>query len=428
MNEITNIHLGRQAFTIAVDAHVSLRTYLDDIKTQVGSSGGDVVREVELRMAELLSERGIGSEKVILAEDVSYLKQQLGDPTDFKDEDDSTAAEQPAVKRLFRDPEHGMLAGVSAGLSNYFGVDVLLVRILFVIGVLGGGWGILIYIALWLLVPEARSSSERLQMEGKAVTVDSLKSLVARADVPGVAHRARGTLVPWINSVFRVVLKLAGVFTILCSLAVFFGLLATSLYVLLDRGNSSLQAFFPFGTKENLLAAIGLAFLALATVFMVVLGLAMVRRRWPIAPWATGILISLLFVGLASGIALGADVAPTVRQRFISAHHSSTSGLEPFTTVNVTGERPVEFRHGDGYAISYSYVNNPDIKVSAGVVGQTLELNTDKFSRQNNCSVLCLFPDYDLTITVYSPNTPAVTYQGRPVATPAQPPFEVNSN
>ena len=57
MNEITKIHLGRQAFTISVDAYKALQTYLHDIKQQVGGKGKDVVDEVELRMAELLAVR-----------------------------------------------------------------------------------------------------------------------------------------------------------------------------------------------------------------------------------------------------------------------------------------------------------------------------------------------------------------------------------
>ncbi|HEX9153297.1 MAG TPA: hypothetical protein VF809_00580, partial [Candidatus Saccharimonadales bacterium] len=87
MNEITRIHLGRQPFTISVDAHKALREYLESIKKVVGGSREEVIDEIELRMAELLLERGITKDKTVLIGDVSYLKEQLGKPGDFKTED-----------------------------------------------------------------------------------------------------------------------------------------------------------------------------------------------------------------------------------------------------------------------------------------------------------------------------------------------------
>src|ERR1700677_4123749 len=104
MNEVTKIHLGRQAFTISLDAHHELKSYLDAIKKQVEDK--DVLDEIELRMAELLIEHGLNANKVILPGDVSFLKKQLGNPKDFKEDSDETDTldhKQPDAKRLFRD-------------------------------------------------------------------------------------------------------------------------------------------------------------------------------------------------------------------------------------------------------------------------------------------------------------------------------------
>src|SRR5580765_5434301 len=149
MNEITRIHLGRQPFTASVEAHGELKAYIAAIEHHMHDK--DVIQEVELRMAELLTEHGITESKVILEEDIDYLKQQLGDPKDFSDsnEEEDGADTQPEAKQLFRDPDNGMVAGVAAGLAAYFGIDVILFRILFVIGTITGGWGLLVYIALW---------------------------------------------------------------------------------------------------------------------------------------------------------------------------------------------------------------------------------------------------------------------------------------
>src|SRR5690348_1418792 len=106
MNEVTAIHLGRQPFTISVAAHKALQTYLHDIEKHAGK---DVAEEVELRMAELLTERGVTGEKVVLEKDIDYLKEQLGSPTDFSEDEDNKAdkkADNDAngrSKRMYRD-------------------------------------------------------------------------------------------------------------------------------------------------------------------------------------------------------------------------------------------------------------------------------------------------------------------------------------
>ncbi len=418
MNEVTQIHLGRQPFTIAVDAHKALQAYLAEIKNQVGDKSTDVVKEVELRMAELLGERGVSGDKVILMDDVTFLKQQLGEPQDFK-EDASEAGPVPPIseatsKRLFRDTEHGMVAGVAAGLATYFRLDVLLIRILFVLAILSGGWGILLYIALWLVIPEARSSSERLQMRGLAVTVDSLKETVERADFHGAAHRAGNTVGPWINSAFRLALKVTGIAFILTALSAIFGIIVTGIYFSLHNVSFFNVQFFPVSSEDRLLVIIALVWAGLVSLFLLLVGLAMVRRKWPIASWATGVLLGVLFIGLAVGLALAGDTAPKIRQRYQAAHHSITRTVQPFSGVDTN----VRIEHGDSYAVMFRYIGNPDIsRIKTTVVNNKLTIDTQDFFKQSlKCNAICLFPDYNLQITVYSPTFPTVTSDDVPSA------------
>ncbi|MFH1727125.1 MAG: PspC domain-containing protein [Pseudomonadota bacterium] len=57
------------------------------------------------------------------------------------------------VKEWFRDYNARKIAGVCAGLSNQFGIPSSLLRVLFVIGFFLGGWGLIVYISLWILMP-----------------------------------------------------------------------------------------------------------------------------------------------------------------------------------------------------------------------------------------------------------------------------------
>jgi len=177
MNEVTKIHLGRQTFTIAVDAQKELKKYLDGIATMVGNDT-ETLEDVENRMAEILVSRGISGDKAILLKDVAYLQEQLGSPTDFGVEEPVSAHNTGAAPRkLFRDPKNGYIAGVSAGLAAYFGIDATIVRIVFVLLTIFGGSGIIIYLILWIFMPEAKTTADRLQMQGKPFTIDSLKEI-----------------------------------------------------------------------------------------------------------------------------------------------------------------------------------------------------------------------------------------------------------
>ena len=328
MNEVTKIHLGRQAFPISADAHRELRNYLDAIERQVNDK--DVIHEIEIRMAELLAERGISGEQVILPADVTFLQEQLGNPKDFAEGSEDGPEETGPIdtKHLFRDTDNAMIAGVAAGLANYFGVDALIVRLLFVIATFAGGWGILIYLILWLLVPEAKTSSDRLQMIGKAVTIENLKGVVERTDLKGAAHRANSSLAGPVNSAFAFLLKVIGTIFVAIGLSMLLGLITGAAYALL-RGNALVQDnIFPVGLREHLVVYIAAGIAAMIGIFVVLFGLAVFRRRWPLHAWVTGTLIGLTLVGIAIGGALTADVVPQVRDRYRNANVHTTVRME----------------------------------------------------------------------------------------------------
>jgi phage shock protein PspC (stress-responsive transcriptional regulator) len=416
MNEITRIHLGRQPFIIAVDAQKELKAYMAAIEKQAGE---DVVKEVELRMAELLTERGITDNKTVLAADVDFLKQQLGSPKDFKEDDNEADQEvsDTSDRRLFRDTENGMLAGVSAGLANYFGIDPLLVRLAFVIGVITGGWGILAYVVLWLLVPEAKTSSERLLMQGKAVTVESIKEAVERADVKGATKRANSTVAPVINSVFRVFLKILGVGFILAGVASIFGLIVVRTYMAAHHGKLFEENLFPVGSTEQLLADLGLTLAGLLAVFLIICGVAIFKRRWPIKGWITGVLTAIFVIALAVTLALTAGVAPKVRDRYLSRSHTQTRSVQPFQDVVIQGKDvDYQWEYADTYSVSIHYFDNPDVsKIKTTVSNNLLTIDTSNYQRERNCDMLCIFPAYNLLVTVKGPQPLPIP---SPVSTP----------
>ncbi len=84
------------------------------------------------------------------------------------------------VKKLFRDGESRALGGVCSGLASYFGTDTTVVRLLFVLSIFLGGAGIIVYIILWIITPEARTITEKMQMEGEPVTLSNIEENVKK--------------------------------------------------------------------------------------------------------------------------------------------------------------------------------------------------------------------------------------------------------
>ena len=182
MKEITRIHLAKTPFSVEVDAKKSLEQYLDSIQKNMHAEP-EAMREIEARMVELLAERGVSKDGVISHDDVLAVQKQMGEPQDFADgevpetvDTAETNANKP-TKRLMRDPDNAILGGVCAGIAAYWGINPLWVRLLFIFSpFITFGTSLLIYIVLWISMPEAQTAAEKLQMRGEEVTLDSLKN------------------------------------------------------------------------------------------------------------------------------------------------------------------------------------------------------------------------------------------------------------
>ncbi len=412
MNEITHIHLGRQSFTIAVDAHKALRQYIDDIKHQLGSKSDEVIKEIEIRMAELLTEHGVSGDKVVLSEDVAYLKEQLGSPKDFSDDDDRAEEEMPesgqaSQRRLFRDTKHGMIAGVCAGLATYLRIEPVLVRIIFALSIFAGGWGILVYIILWLVVPEAKTSSEILQMQGKPITVDSLKEVVANADVQGATRRARTIAGRFLAGFARTILTFIGIGFVMAAIAVISVMISGAIYMLGHHGTVFQEGFFPVGTSEMVLTVLGLLMVTVIGVFLALAGVSLVRRKWSVPGWALAALIALFFGSMAVGAALAADAVPHVRDRIEAARHSVVRDMPEFSAIRTNGINYTRYEEGSKYAVEIRYIGNSDVsRIHTTVENGVLIVDAEDFRLDPRCKNLCVFNDIGLEVIIHAPKQP----------------------
>lgn len=218
MKEITRIHLAKTPYDIELDAKEVLQKYLFEIKQMMGSE--DAMYEIEARMVELLGERGVQNNGIITMSDVEDLRSKMGLPKEFSDSEsneDSQADLTPSnspVKRLMRDTDNAIFGGVCAGIAAYWGINPLWVRLLFIISpFITFGTALLVYIIIWISLPEAKTAAEKLQMRGEPVTLNSLKKAANNSESK---YRAKETLA----KILRICLALGLFFTTLGLLAV----------------------------------------------------------------------------------------------------------------------------------------------------------------------------------------------------------------
>ncbi|MAU27387.1 MAG: hypothetical protein CMH48_13515 [Muricauda sp.] len=188
MNKTVNINLANTFFHIDEEAYNKLRRYLEAIKRSfAGTTGSDeIIADIEARIAELFLEKLEHDRQVITQREVDAVIEVMGQPEDYMvDEDifedqprEKTTANSRRVKKLYRDIDHKYIGGVCAGLEHYLGVDALWIRIVFILLAIFSGFGLVAYILLWILVPEAATTSQKLDMTGEPINISNIERKV----------------------------------------------------------------------------------------------------------------------------------------------------------------------------------------------------------------------------------------------------------
>ena len=182
MKKTISIHLMGVNCLVEETAYELIEQYLKRLKDsfQHSSDQKEICEDVELRIAELASEKVTDKKHVVTFSEMKEILDTLGDPEDFEGSANPSDKKQDqsdfkAKRRLYRDTENKTIAGVCSGLAAYFDIDVVYVRIAFAIFFFIGGFIIPVYAVLWIAVPEAKTNADRLKMHGRPVNIETLK-------------------------------------------------------------------------------------------------------------------------------------------------------------------------------------------------------------------------------------------------------------
>jgi phage shock protein PspC (stress-responsive transcriptional regulator) len=198
MNKTININLGGIFFHIDELAYQKLKLYLDAIRRSLSDDPqvrDEILNDIENRIGELLSERIKDERQVVNENDIDEITKIMGKPEDYLVdeeifEDEPKYREKSSSKKLYRDTEDKFLGGVCAGLAHYFGIDTIWMRLLWLVLFFFFGTGILIYILLWILIPQAETTAEKLQMKGEPVNISNIERKI-REEFRDVSERVK---------------------------------------------------------------------------------------------------------------------------------------------------------------------------------------------------------------------------------------------
>ena len=189
MNKTVNINLAGIFFHVDEDAYKVLRNYLDTIKMSFKNTEGslEIIADIEARIAELFSELLQSKAEVISLKEVEDVIAIMGQPEDYLDEE-ALNEEQPSFdsqsntninKKLYRDISDRYISGVCSGIGHYIGLDSLWVRLILILLLfVSAGTIVPIYIILWVLVPEAITTADKLRMTGQPINVSNIEKKI----------------------------------------------------------------------------------------------------------------------------------------------------------------------------------------------------------------------------------------------------------
>lgn len=191
MNKTVTINISGIIFHIEEEAFEKLSKYLNTIKGYFSNTdgGNEIMGDIEARIAEMLQAKTSAVKQVVLMADVDSVIETMGRPEEFAGDQQQENTYQHTAshthttydsgkRRIFRDPDHKAVAGVCSGIAAYFDVDVVWIRLAMFLLIFFGGVSLWVYIILWIVIPEAKTTADKLAMRGEKIDINNISKTV----------------------------------------------------------------------------------------------------------------------------------------------------------------------------------------------------------------------------------------------------------
>ena len=380
MNKTVTINISGIIFHIEEEAYDKLSKYLNTIKGYFSKAdgGSEIMSDIEARIAEMLQGKTSAIKQVVLMSDVDFVMDNMGKPEEFAGDEQSNThnatnndytenvSNEPVKKRLYRDGDSKVLGGVCSGIGHYFGFDPVWLRIALALMLVFAGTGVLIYIILWIAIPEAKTMTEKLAMKGEKADINNISKAVKEEAEQlkkrmekygkeftnmtngGAPRNAAEKFMDFLGDLFgnigRVILKVIGVLLVIFGVIFFLGLTSSvfgaSFFMNSNNGGEWIDLILLDG-KDFYIGIIGIAIFAGTPIIMMIYGGIKIlfkinySNRWVNLSagifWLLGFLM-LVYVGIKTGTDF--NKTAKVRENFPVIQHETLYLKMNETAVN----------------------------------------------------------------------------------------------
>lgn len=393
MKKTLSITLGGQLFTIEEDGYQILDQYLLSMKKHfvADQTAGEILADIESSLADKLQEKMTKAKPLVTIDDVREVIAVMGNVEEItgSSTEEETITAEP-VKRLYRNPDDLVVAGVCSGVAAYTGIDVIWVRGAFIILTLINGIGLLIYLILWIVMPRAETSVQKLEMRGKHITITEIEEAVKEKtemlttegkEVVGRLKQHSSVLYKIINvpiavlkaivsvlkkvfsSLGSVIGAIAGILLIVvatmgaAAITILGGLLlfrADSPYIVSDLPLAELAV-----RSSYLVGVVAIYFaLLFPLIFLVVAGRSVLQRKNVFTVHSVVVVTVLWFASLTAGAVAMTDIVPYAHERaeMNAEERYATRSFEQkdFSTLALNINADVTVIYGETFAISFT--------------------------------------------------------------------------
>ncbi len=376
MKKTLIINIGNTIIHIEEDAYEILTAYLNEIKHHFTKNADDfeIVTDIENRIAEMFAEiLEIGKKQVIDIADVQNVIAQMGSVKDFIEEEEEVISNLTndinyvGVKKLYRDTDDGIIAGVCEGLGHYLNIEARWVRLITFLSIFLGGAGFLAYLILWITIPRAITRSEKMEMKGEATNLygykksfdDELAAFKQNMRNAGdqfqpIAKRSGNFITEFVQSIARilgstvkVIAKIIATIFIVCGFVMLICLIIT-LAAFLGFWDSNAYDFFPLSIiNEGFRNEIILG--AFVTMFIPILALVLFAIRVAFNKMAINKTLSftLLVIWIIGVFSTGYYAAKISAEFQEQAELVQSTDLKSYSTYVIDVDKSMAFTEQD---------------------------------------------------------------------------------
>jgi len=381
MEKTIIINIGNTIIHIEESAYELLKAYLNEVKQHFANHADDleIVTDIENRIAELLFEQLEEQKKqVVDTANVNFVIAQMGRVQDFDTVEEGE--EEPVVntayqyqitdKKLYRDMDERVIAGVCAGIAHYLNFEARWIRIAAILSVFIGGSGLLVYALLWIIMPKAKSRIEKMEMKGEPANLQGFQKnldeelLAVKERLTEVNKHAQplitkfgnfvGEFFEWLGRfmagtgkvIFKIIAIFIVVFGVLFLLALIIGTAAFQGF-----WDASIYEFFPFSIINEGNRGV-ILFSAFIVCFIPILALVLFSIRVAFSKQAINKTLSfaLLIIWLAGAATVGYQAAKISSEFKQHAELTETTELKTLPTYIIDIDRSKYFSKEDSVA------------------------------------------------------------------------------